>query len=399
VPALESMRVLDFTQWEAGPSCSMMLAWLGADVVKLEPPGGEIARKVLGVGPGDSQYFLNYNANKRGIAINLKTTAGRKLLLDMIPRFDVFVENQGPGVVESLKLDPEILCALNPKLIYARIKGYGLSGPYSDYKSFDPLALAASGIFSMTGAPEGPPMPPGASFADTGTGLHAALGITAAYVQQQRTGKGQVIELSMHEAMTMFIRTMTAMYWGPDSPPAPRRSHDGFPPSGIYRCKGGGPNDYAVMLIVLPRMWQALCEAIGHPELTDDARFAQPAGRFNHQTELHAIIEGWTLQRDKQEVMRVLGEAGVPVSATYDTAQVFNDPHLIARDFFKKVPHPEKGEILMMRSPIRLSDSEVPITAAPLAGQHTAEVLRAELGLKNDEIATLMKDGVIAGGK
>lgn len=148
------MRVLDFTQWEAGPSCSMMLAWLGADVVKLEPPGGEIARKVLGVGPGDSQYFLNYNANKRGIAINLKTTAGRKLLLDMIPRFDVFVENQGPGVVESLKLDPEILCALNPKLIYARIKGYGLSGPYSDYKSFDPLALAASGIFSMTGAPD-----------------------------------------------------------------------------------------------------------------------------------------------------------------------------------------------------------------------------------------------------
>ncbi len=398
MPALESMRVLDFTQWEAGPSCSMLLAWLGADVVKLEPPGGEIARKVLGVGPGDSQYFLNYNANKRGIAINLKTKKGRQLLLDMIPQFDVFVENQGPGVVENLKLEPEVLRALNPKLIYARIKGYGLSGPYSEYKSFDPLAQAASGVFSMTGPADGPPMPPGASFADTGTGITAALGIVAAYVQQQRTGKGQVIELSMHEVMTMFIRTMTATHWGPESAPAPRRNHDGFPPSGIYRCKGGGPNDYAVILIVLPRMWHALCDAIGHPELKDDPRYANPAERFKNEVELKAIIGAWMAERDNREVMRILGEAGVPVSATFDTQQMFNDPHLIARDFFKKVPHPEKGEIMMMRSPIRLSDSDVPIIAAPLAGQHTAQVLQKELGLKDDEIAALMNDGVIAGG-
>ena len=222
MPALETMRVLEFTQWEAGPSCAMMLAWLGADVVKVEPPGGEVARKMLGVGPGDSQYFLNYNANKRGLALDLKSAKGKELLLKMLPNFDVFIENQGPGTVERLGLGPEVLCEAHPKLIYARIKGFGLDGPYADYKSFDPLAMAAAGIFSMTGAPDGPPSPTGGTFADTGTGITTALAITAAYVQRQRTGKGQVIELSMHEVMTMFIRTLTATSWGPG-----RRQWDG----------------------------------------------------------------------------------------------------------------------------------------------------------------------------
>ncbi|MEQ1887943.1 MAG: CoA transferase [Alphaproteobacteria bacterium] len=395
VPALETMRVLEFTQWEAGPSCAMMLAWLGADVVKVEPPGGEIARKMLGVGPGDSQYFLNYNANKRGLALDLKNPKGKELLLKMLPNFDVFIENQGPGTVERLGLGPEVLCKLHPKLIYARIKGFGLDGPYSDYKSFDPLAMAAAGIFSMTGTPDGPPLPTGGTFADTGTGITTALAITAAYVQQLRTGKGQVIEMSMHEVMTMFIRTLTAMSWGPGQPPVGRRSHESMPPSGIYRCKGGGPNDYVIMVVILPNMWRALCETIGQPELTDDPRFAQPASRVKNWEELKAIITAWTGERNKHEVMRLMGAAGVPCSATMDTAEVFSDPHLIARDFFKKVQHPEKGEILMMRSPIRMSDSDVPIVAAPLAGQHSRDVLRAELGLSNEQLDTLCNEGVI----
>ncbi len=397
MPALEKMRVLEFTQWEAGPSCCLMLAMLGADVAKLEPPGGEVARKVLGTGPGDSQYFLNYNANKRGLAIDLKTKRGRQLVLDMIPNFDVFVENQGPDVVERLNLDPDTLMAINPKLIYARIKGYGLSGPYSEYKSFDPLAQSASGVFSMTGTPDGPPLPPGASFADTGSGLHAALGVTAAFVQRQNTGKGQIIEISMHEVMTMFIRTMTAPYWGPDAPPAPRRAYDGIAPSGLYKCKGDGPNDYAVVLVVTNRMWQAFCEAIGRPELYSDPNFAKPADRVKNAEQVRAIVEPWMQARDNREVMRILGEAGVPASATLDSSQVFNDPHLKARDFFKTIPHPEKGEIMMMASPIRLSDSHVPLVAAPLPGQHTEQVLAKELGLSAAEIATLLKDGVIAG--
>lgn len=394
MPALQTMRVLEFTQWEAGPSCAMMLAWLGADVVKVEPPGGEMARKMLGVGPGDSQYFLNYNANKRGLALDLKNPKGKELLLKMLPNFDVFIENQGPGTVERLGLGPEVLCALHPKLIYARIKGFGLSGPYADFKSFDPLAMAAAGIFSMTGTPDGPPLPTGGTFADTGTGITTALAITAAYVQQQRTGKGQVIEMSMHEVMTMFIRTLTATSWGPGQPPVARRTHEGMPPSGIFRCKGGGPNDYVIMVVILPGMWRALCETIGRPELTDDPRFAQPAARFKNWEELKAIINGWTEQRSKQEAMRLLGEAGVPVSATFDTSEVFSDPQLLARDFFQKVPHPEKGEILMMRSPIRMSASDVPIVAAPLAGQHSRAVLAAELNLSDAQLDALGKECV-----
>lgn len=394
MPALETMRVLEFTQWEAGPSCAMMLAWLGADVVKVEPPGGEVARQMLGVGPGDSQYFLNYNANKRGLALDLKSPKGKELLLKMLPNFDVFIENQGPGTVERLGLGPEILCGAHPKLIYARIKGFGLDGPYADYKSFDPLAMAAAGIFSMTGPPDGPPFPTGGTFADTGTGITTALAITAAYVQRQRTGRGQVIELSMHEVMTMFIRTLTATSWGPGQPPVGRRTHEGMPPSGIFRCKGGGPNDYVITVVILPAMWRALCEVIGRPELTDDPRFAQPAARFKNWEELKAIINAWTSLRDKHEVMRLMGAAGVPCSAIFDTSEVFSDPHLQARDFFQKVPHPEKGEILMMRSPIRLSDSDVPIVAAPLAGRHSRSILQAELGLSDDQLEALAKEDV-----
>jgi len=395
MPALETMRVLEFTQWEAGPSCAMMLAWLGADVVKVEPPGGEVARKLLGNGPGDSQYFMNYNANKRGLAIDLKNPKGIALLLEMLPNFDVFIENQGPGTVERLGLGPEVLCKLHPKLIYARIKGFGLDGPYADYKSFDPLAQAAAGVFSMTGAPDGPPMPPGGTFADTGTGIHAALGITAAYVQQQRTGKGQVIELSMHEVMTMFIRTQTAQHWGEASPAAPRRTHDSIPPSGLYRCKGDGPNDYVVLLVILARMWQDLCRAIGRPELAEDPKFAQPLQRMQNAAELKSIIGAWTATRDKHEVMRHLGAAGVPCSATFDTQEVFNDPHLKARNFFEKITHPEHGESMMMRSPIRLSASHVQITAAPLAGQHSRDVLQTELGLSKAQLDALCSEGVI----
>jgi len=392
------MRVLEFSQWEAGPSCGLFLGSLGAHVVKLEPPGGEVARKVLGAGgPGDSQYFLNYNANKLGISIDLKSKKGRQLVLDMIPNFDVFVENQGPGVVERLNLGPDVLMAINPKLIYARIKGFGLDGPYSDYKCFDPLAQAAAGVFSMTGTPDGSPLPPGASFADTGSGMSAALGITAAFVQRQQTGRGQVIEISMQEVMTMFIRTMAAPHWGADKGPAPRRAYDGVSPSGIYRCKGGGRNDYAVVLVVTNRMWEAICGVVGRPELYSNPKFARPADRLKNEAELRPIFEAWMLERSNLEVMRLLGEAGVPVSATLDTNQVFDDPHLKARDFFKTIQHPDKGEIVMMRSPIRLSESDVPITAAPMPGQHTAQVLQKELGLSEKQIAELMHEKVIAG--
>lgn len=394
--ALETMRVLDMTQWEAGPSCSQMLAWLGADVVKIEPTRGEVSRRAF-IMDGRPQYFLNHNGNKRSLAVDLKSERGRELMLQLVPRFDVIVENQGPGVVERLRLGPDELRAINPALIYARIKGFGLTGPYASFKSFDPLAQASAGLFSVTGDIDGPPMKPGGTFADTGTGMQAALAITAAYVQQQRTGEGQVIELSMQEVMTMFMRTPAAMYWGEDSKAAPRRSRgEGGAPSGQYACKGGGPNDYAFIQLASREMWEALCNAIDRADLITDERFSRGAARAENAQALRAEVGAWMLQQDKFDVMRILGEAGVPCSAIYDSTDMFHDPHLKSRDFFLTLQHPTQGEYTAMRSPIRMSASKVDPTVAPDIGEHSQSILREELNLADAEISELVDQGIIA---
>ena len=210
MPALDGMRILDMTQREAGTSCTQALAWLGADVVKVEPPGlGDPGRHVQ-PGEGNSPYFLNFNSNKRSIVLDLQDLRGREILLRLAPHFDVFVENYGPGVVEKLDIGPDVVQRANPRIIYGRLKGFGLSGPYAQFKSLDPIAQAAAGAFSVAGEEGGPPMWPGTTTADAGTGLTMALSILAAYIQAQRTGEGQMIEVSMQEAMTYFMRTRVA---------------------------------------------------------------------------------------------------------------------------------------------------------------------------------------------
>lgn len=394
--ALETMRVLDFTQWEAGPTCGQYLAWLGADVVKLESPRGDPGRRVGG-GTTDSQYFCNHNGNKRGLALDLKSPDGAGLLRRLLPRFDVLVENQGPGVIERLGFGPEVLHEINPRLIIARIKGYGLSGPYADYKSFDPLAMAAAGVSSMTGTDDSGPLSPGGTFADTGTGIHGAFAIAAAYVQQQRTGEGQVIELSMHEVTTMFIRTLAAWSWGPDAEPVGPRT-DGPAPSGRWKCKGDGRADHVFVTTPSQSLWATLCHAVGMPELIEDERFARGRDRVTNSAELRAVLRPWFEARSKQEVMTTLGEAGVPVAAAFDTTEVFNDPHLVARDFFATLDHPTKGELLVMKPPFRMSGSEVPVTRAPLIGEHTREILATELDLTDNEIDELTSKGAAVDG-
>ncbi|MDH3679013.1 MAG: CoA transferase [Acidimicrobiia bacterium] len=402
MPALETMRVLDFTQWEAGPTCGQYLGWLGADVVKLEAPRGDPGRAVFSDDGTDSQYFCNHNGNKRGLCLDLKSTDGAELLRRLLPRFDVLIENQGPGVIERLGFGPDVLHEINPSLIIARIKGFGLSGPYADYKSFDPLAMAASGVTSMTGTAESGPLSPGGTFADTGTGIHAAFAIAAAYVQQQRTGEGQVIELSMHEVMTMFIRTLASWSWGPEADPVgPRR--DGAAPSGRWRCKpanGGEAShaDYVFVTIASQALWATFCQAIERPELLDDERFARPRDRMANSRELRGLLAPWFAERTKREIMTSLGEAGVPVSAAFDTAEVFTDPHLIARDFFATLDHPTKGDLLVMKPPFRLSASDVPVTRAPLVGEHTREILAAELDLTESTIDELVEKGAAVDG-
>jgi formyl-CoA transferase len=391
--ALDGMRILDMTQYEAGTSCTQMLAWLGAEVVKVEPPEGDPGRRAFTRGTDDSQYFLNYNSNKRSIVLDLKSKRGRAIFVDLAPRFDVFVENYGPGVIESLDIGYEVLRARNPAIIYARIKGYGLSGPYAHYKSFDPLAQATAGAFSITGDPDGPPVKPGPTVADTGTGMQAALAITAAWAHRLRTGEGQLIELSMQEVMTMFMRTTGVMDWA--QRPAKRRGHRGGAPTGQYPCAPGGPNDYVYMLIATTRMWDQLCVAIGRDDLLTDPRFQTAKLRQQHAAELDEEIAKWTRQRTKFEAMHHLCEAGVAAGAIYDTMDVFQDRHLQARGFIEQVKHPVEGTITLMQSPIRMSASHVPLKPAPVLGADTDTVLRDELGISDEHLADLHDQGVV----
>lgn len=394
--ALDGIRILDMTQYEAGPSCTQLLAWLGADVVKIEPPRGGEAGRSLAVGGEYSPYFCNWNANKRSVALDLRRPEGRDVLLRMLPRYDVFIENYGPGVIERLDLEYPTLKAVHPTVIYVQLKGFGSSGPYADYKSYDMVAQAAAGAFSVTGEIGGIPMLPGPTTGDSGTGVQAGMAILAAYIQRLRTGVGQRIELSMQEAMTYFLRTRIAIGadWGEQA--CPRLGNMmGAAPTGLYPCAGGGPNDYAYLITVTDRHWDALCLAIARPELAADERFRTGELRARNGAALVEEVTAWTLRHDKFEVMRKLGEAGVPCSAILDTRDLYHDPHLLARGFVKQVEHPERGHVPLLGFAARMSESCVELRRAPYLGEHADEVLRADLSLSDGELEALRERGIL----
>jgi len=395
MPALEQMRVLDMTQYEAGTSCTQLLAWLGADVVKVESPRGDPGRGVSRDPTVVSQYFLNYNSNKRSIVLDLKSPAGRELFLRLVPNYDVFVENYGPGAMEGLDIGYELLRELNPGLIYGRIKGFGLSGPYSEYNCYDWVAQAAAGAFSVTGHADGPPLMPGTTVGDSGTGVQMALAITAAFVQKQTTGLGQLIEVSMQEAVTLFMRTQGLAHWG-KAPAGRTGALRGAATTAVYPCAPCGPNDYVFIMVVTTQQWDALCTAMDRHDLTSDPRFHDGAARVANGEALAAEISAWTMCHTKYEAMRLLAEAGVPSSATLDTTELFTDPHLASRGFIQTVQHPTAGDITLMSNPLRMSASPTSLRAAPLLGQHTAEVLAADLGLTAAEVDALREEGTVA---
>jgi crotonobetainyl-CoA:carnitine CoA-transferase CaiB-like acyl-CoA transferase len=396
MPALDGLRILDMTQYEAGTSCTQALAWLGADVVKIESTTiGDPGRGVA-TGTDYSPYFCNWNANKRSVSIDLQKEAGRELLERLVPNFDVFIENYGPGVAERLGVSYETLRAVHPPIIHAQIRGFGDSGPYSQYKSYDMVAQAASGAFSVTGEPEGPPLLPGPTIGDSGTGVQMGMAILAAYVQRLRTGEGQHIEISMQEAMTYFMRTRISFGadWG--NAAAPRAGNAmGSGPTGLYPCKPFGPNDWVYLITVTNRHWDTLCLTLDRPDLVVDERFATGLARMQNGDALYEEIAGWTRERTKAEAMKTLGEGGVPCSATLDTKDLYADPHLNARDFVKRVEHPELGEVPLLGFAPRLSASEVAFERAPLLGEHTEAVLSAELGLSTEELKSLRDAGVV----
>ena len=394
MPALDGMRILDLTQYEAGPSCTQALAWMGADVVKVEAPGvGDPGRWIAGEG----DYFWNWNLNKRSVVLNLRKPEGRQLLLDLVPKFDVLIENYAPGVTERLDIGYDAVRAVHPELIYASVKGYGSDGPYKDYLAYDMCAQAAAGTFSITGQPDGPPTLPGVTIGDSGTGMQLGMAVLAAYVQKLRTGKGQRIEISMHEAVTYYMRTHLANLgnWGNNAVPR-NGSQVGAAPSGLYACKPFGPNDYAFVLAITNTHIDKLFMAIDRPDLIADERFDDFMKRLERTAELHEEVEKWTRERTKHEVMKALGEAGVPCSATMDTRELYDDPHLNARGFVKTLSHPEKGEVRMLGFAPRMSANEVEMQPPPTLGEHTDAVLASELGLDEERLAKLRAAEAIA---
>ncbi len=391
------MKVLDLTQFEAGPSCTEMLAWLGADVIKVESPKmGEQGRWLLTEKQGvDSHYFLLLNANKRSITLNLKSDDGREIFRELVKKVDILSENYSLGTLEGLGLGYEALREINPRLIYLTIKGFGTTGPYSSYKSFDMIAQASGGAMALTGFPGTPPLKPGPTIGDTGTGMHAAIGVLAAYIQRQRTGRGQKVELAMQEAVLNFCRVpMMATYV--TKKPVPRAGNR-LPGilGDIFPCAPGGDDDYVFVLCTTPEMWQGLCGAIGRPELVDDERFNNVRARAHNLEPLTAIISEWTGKHTKHEVMKIFGEAGVPCGKVLDSVELLNDPHLRERGMIVTVNHPVRGEFTMPGCPVRLEDSPVEITAAPLLGQHNGEVYGELLGMTTADLQRLQSAGVV----
>jgi formyl-CoA transferase len=394
--ALTGIRVVDLTQYEAGPSCTQMLAWLGAEVIKVEPPGGEQGRTALSDKRGeDAWFFLLLNSNKKGVTLNLKSERGRAIFLDLLKTADVLVENLGPGAMERLGLGADALRVLNPRLITASVKGFGSGGPYADYKSFEWIAQAMAGAMSMTGSPDGPPTKAIGGLADTGAGLHAAIGILAALVQRQTTGVGQQIEVAQQDAVVNLLRIHLRDTYATGRP-VPRQGNRSVnaAPSNIYRCRPFGPNDYVFVHCATVDMWKTLTAIVGRPELGDDPRYADRRDRVKFIDEIDDMIEAWTEKRTKQEVLEILASAGVPCGAVLDSAEVLTDPHLKSRGMIVDLKHPTRGTYPMPANPVRLADSPTEVTRAPLLGEHNAEIY-GTLGYGVAELDALRREGVI----
>jgi formyl-CoA transferase len=394
--ALTGIRVVDLTNNQAGPSCGQILAWLGADVIKVEEPEkGDIARHTVKDRPdADSLFFLSFNANKRSLTLNLKNARGKDVFRALLETADVLLENFGPGVIERLGFGYPALRALNPRLVFASIKGFGSYGPYRDYKSYEPIAQAMGGAMSVTGFPDGPPTYMWPSIGDSGTGMHCVIGILAALMQRHTTGEGQQIEVSMHDAVVNLMRVSLRDHqrFGKAMPRTGNQLGSGVPGT-TFRCAPGGPNDY-VFIFVQQQMWLPLVRAIGREDLIGDARYDTAEARWLHKAEVDALVEAWTSARAKHAVMKILGEAGVPCGAVLDTGEVIDDPHLRARDMIVEVEHPVRGTYITVGNPIKLSTSPTTIGPSPLLGQHRHEIL-TELGYSDADIAALAKEGAI----
>src|ERR1700751_6486343 len=398
---LEGVRVVDFTQFEAGPSCPEALAWLGAEVVKIEnPKTGEPGRRQQpGKPDNDPWYFHQFNANKKSVTLNLKSPRGLEIVKDLLKKADVTVENMAPGTIERLGLGWDVVRELNPRIIYCQVKGFGEGSPYEKNLAFDMIAQAAGGPISVTGDADRPPVKPGPSFGDTGTGMLMAISILGALYRRDRTGQGRRLQVAMQDAMVHYMRvpfSRTQLSGQAQIRGGSSRSNPLLAPSALYPCKPGGPNDYVYVFTsrANPEHWTRLLKAIGHEDLIEDPRFATREARGRHEAEIDAMISEWTRRHDKHEAMRLIGAAGVPAGAVLDTGDLLGEPSFEKRGIIQTMQHPN-GELRMPAFPVRFDGAPAPVKPAPLLGEHTADVFADWLWLSAGDFAMLRAEGVV----
>jgi len=410
--ALEGVRVLDMTHVQSGPTCTQLLAWLGADVIKVERPGtGDITRGQLRDLPDvDSLYFTMLNGNKRSITLNPKEPRGKEIFTRLIETCDVMVENFAPGAIDRMGFPWERIQEINPRMIYASVKGFG-PGAYEDCKVYENVAQCTGGAATTTGFDDGPPLVTGAQIGDTGTGLHLAIGIVSALYQRVSSGRGQRVVCAMQDGVLNLcrvkLRDQQRLTHGPlteypqypngsfgEAVPRAGNASGGGQPGWAVKCKGGGPNDY-IYVIIQPPGWAPLMRIIGRPELIDDPEWATPAARLPKLDQCFAMIEEWTLTRSKFEVMAILNAEDVPCGPILSMKEIAEDESLRATGTVVEVDHPTRGKYLTVGNPIKMSDSPAEVARSPLLGEHTDEILGGLLGLTPREIAAAREEGAV----
>jgi formyl-CoA transferase len=412
--ALDGVRILDFTHVQSGPTCTQLLAWFGADVIKVEKAGaGDVTREQLRDIPGvDSLYFTMLNHNKRSVTLDTKSAQGKEVLERLVKRCDVLVENFAPGALDRMGFTWERIQQLNPKMIVASVKGFG-PGPYEDCKVYENVAQCAGGSASTTGFDDGPPLVTGAQIGDSGTGLHLALGIVAALYQRNTTGRGQRVLAAMQDGVLNLCRVKLrdqqrlartgVMKEYPQYPngkfgssvPRAANASGGGQPGTILKCKGWetDPNAYLYFIAQAP-VWKAICGVIGKEAWITHPDYATPDARLPRLSAVFAAVEEWTLTKTKFEAMALLNEHDIPCGPILSMEELANEPSLRATGTVVEVDHPTRGKYLTVGNPIKLSDSPTEVTRSPLLGEHTDAVL-TELGYGAAELASLRANKVI----
>src|SRR3979409_2145019 len=414
--ALKGIRILDMTHVQAGPTCSQLLAWLGADVIKLESPAGDATRGQLRDVPNaDSLYFTMLNCNKRSITVNMKSPDGKAVFVELLKKSDIIMENFGPGLFDRLGCPWEKIHEINPRVVMGSIKGFGSSGPYADFKAYENVAQAMGGSMSTTGVPEGPPFVTGAQIGDSGTGLHLAIGLLAALRQRDLTGQGQYVEVAMMDGVMNLCRVKwrdhqrlnhggmpeysvpTYQNMG-DVPRAGNDSGGGQLGNAIH-CKPHGANDW-LYVVVQEAVWTKLAERIGPevglPDLPTDPRLAKIGDRRKNQQLMWTLINKFAEKYTKRELMEILNPLDVPCGPIMSTQDLANDEHVRGRDMWVELDHSQRGKWYNAGLPIKLSDSPARIERSPLLGEHTDQVLKEVLGYSEEKLTSLRKAGAFS---